>query len=326
MSDEGHCDGTSALSEAKVADLARRLRSLNEGDVAVLDAIAMGAAAIGMLRELLFEKDRAGIFEPRRRAVQALAALNAAGVLKEFIASWRPSADPVERLGDEAVLSAAALALGASLDEEAFFVVFGIARKHPAAGVIEALGRSKRTESIPILIGALADDCAGVAAEEGLRLIGQQAVPALVDAALCVIMGQSGRETPSSIRRRRRVLTLVSELGASAEIRGRLRRLVSDRDDEVAALACRIGIAAADDAQVRECACRLVELLGRAAWPVRQEIEDCLTDNFAVAREFVDEALREFTESNSGDIERVRFEWSLRRVKARASSGHDTHC
>jgi hypothetical protein len=103
------CDAESGR-EAKFADLGRRLRSLHEGDVAVIESIAMGDEAIPELRKLLFERDRAGIFEPRTRAVRALAALNAIDVLTGFVAGWRPAADPVERLGDEAVLSAAARA------------------------------------------------------------------------------------------------------------------------------------------------------------------------------------------------------------------------
>ena len=66
---------------------------------------------------ILFKRDSAGIFEPRRRAAQALAALKATDVLKEFVAGWLRATDPVEGFGDEAVLGAASRALGASLDE-----------------------------------------------------------------------------------------------------------------------------------------------------------------------------------------------------------------
>ncbi len=307
-------------SEAKFTDLAMRLRSLNEGDVAVLDSIAAGAAAIPVLRELLFERDAAGIFEPRTKAVQALAALNAFGVLKEFVMKWQPASDPVERLGDEAVLSAAARALATTGDEEAFVILFGVAREHPAPGVIEALGRCKRPESIPALIAALTDDCAGAAAEQGFRSMGQEAVPALVDAALNVVTGASGRETPSSIRRRRRAFSLLFELGATREVWDRVRESIKDQDDEIAALACRIGVSAADQAQVRECGGRLMELLRRVAWPVRQEIEDCLIDNYDFANELVVRALREVSEIKSLEIERARFIRSLRKVISKATA------
>lgn len=304
----------SVPGEAKLTDLALRMRSLHEGDVAVLDAIAIGAPAIPILRELLFERDSAGIFEPRKRAVQALAALHAFGVLKEFIAKWRLASDPVERLGDEAVLSAAALMLGETGDEEAYFILFGIAREHPVPGVVEALSRYRRAESTSVLIAALSDDCASAAAEQGFRLMGQKAVPALVDAALCVTTGPSDRETPSSIRRRRRAFSLLLELGATREVWVRVGESIKDQDDEIASLACRLGILAADDAQMRECASRLVELLRRVGWAVRQEIEECLIDNFGSAGEFIVRALREVSETHSLEIERARFIRSLRKV------------
>jgi hypothetical protein len=40
-------------------------------------ALVIGSNAIPALRQLLFERDRAGIFQPRRSAIQALAALEA---------------------------------------------------------------------------------------------------------------------------------------------------------------------------------------------------------------------------------------------------------
>lgn len=312
--------------EAQLADLDRRLRSLQEGDVAVIEAIAIGADAVPVLRNLLFERDRAGIFQARARAVQALGALNAIDVLKEFVAGWQPAADPVERLGDEAVLSAAARLLGGILDEQVFLLLSAIARKHPVPGVIDALAHFKRAESIPILIEALTDDCASTAAEQGLRSLGKEAIPALLDTESYMMIGASGRETPSSTRRRRRALSVLLELGASREACIRIRELASDPDDEIAALACRIGITSSEHAQKRECAWRLVELLHRAAWPLRREIEDCLIENFAAAREFVDRALGEPIENESSDIARVRLVGSLRRVKAKASSVGDALC
>jgi hypothetical protein len=82
------------VGDAKLIQLASRLRALHEGDVAVVEAIAIGAPAIPVLRMILFERDFAGIFEPRRRAVQALAVLKATNVLKEFVGGWKPASDP----------------------------------------------------------------------------------------------------------------------------------------------------------------------------------------------------------------------------------------
>jgi hypothetical protein len=305
---------------ANLDELTSRLRSLHEGDVAVVEAIAIGARAIPVLHGLLFEGDPAGIFEPRRRAVQALAVLKAARVLKEFVAGWKPPADPVERFGDEAVLGAAARALGATLDDEAYAILAAVARRYLVREVIEALGYYGRAESIVILVATLADDFSRQPAEQAFRLPGQDAIPALIQTASRSVANLSGRESPSSIRRRRSALRLILEVATTRELWDRLRDLVEDPDSEIAALACRIGLVAAGDTAGRECAYWLVALLLRVRWPLNREIEDCLRDNFAIACEFVDRALSGAIDGSANDIERARFKRSLRRVKALGSA------
>jgi hypothetical protein len=240
--------------------------------------------------------------------------------LKEFIRGWRPASDPVQRFGDEVVLGAAARALGATLDDEAYPMLVAVARKHPVQEVIEALGYYRRAESIPILTAALVDDFSRPAAEQAFRLLGQAAIPALTQIASSASANFSGRESQSSIRRRRSALRLILELGPTRELWERLRELVEDSDDEIAALACRIGLAAAGDTAGRECTYRLVVLLLRVRWPFNREIEDCLSDNFAIASEFVDRALSGWIDDSVNDIDRARFKRSLRRVKALGSA------
>ncbi|MGB8682585.1 MAG: hypothetical protein WCD12_06855 [Candidatus Binatus sp.] len=311
------------VGEVKLDELARRLRSLTEGDIAVIDAIAIGAPAIPVLRGLLFERDPAGIFEPRRRAVHALIVLKATDALKEFVAGWKPAADPVERFGDEVVLGAAARALGTTLNDEFYPVLAAVAGKYPVSEVIEALGYFRRSESIPILLAALADDFSRTAAEQAFRLLGQPAAPALMEVASRCGTNFSGRESQSSIRQRRSALRLMLELGPTRELWERLSDLVQDSDTEIAVLGCRIGLAAAGDTAGRDCACRLVALLPRARWPLNQEIEDCLRDNLAIASEFVDRALSGWIDGSTNEIERARFKRSLRRVKALGSARLD---
>ena len=124
----------------------------------MVEAIAIGAPAIPV-SELLFERDPSGIFESRRRAIQALAVLKAANALNGFVGGWRPASDPVERFGDEAVLGAAARALGATLDKEAYPMLLAVARRYPVPEIIEALGYYRRVESIPILVALDSNDC-----------------------------------------------------------------------------------------------------------------------------------------------------------------------
>jgi HEAT repeat protein len=310
----------SANDDAALRKLAHRLRSLHDGDVAVVEAATLGAKAIPVLRELLFEVDPAGIFEPRQRAVQALAALGACDVLSEFIATWEAAADPVQRTGDEAVLSAAARALAAAHSPEAFGVLLAAARKHTVAGLIEALGEYRRAETVPILAEALEDDVKRPAAQEALRKLGQDALPALVEIASYVIVGRCGRETASGIRRRRSALELLLELGPTPAMWEKLRRFTDDANPEVAALACRIGMAAGDQAAKRACAQRLISLLAQAAWFSRQEIEDSLSENFTFAREAVEVALRNLPDSLGDNHAQLRLRQSLQRIKSRASA------
>ena len=303
---------------AKLSDLGRRLRSLHNGDGAVIEAIGIGAPAIPVLRALLFERDPSGIFEPRMRAAQALAALRATSELKEFVREWKSASDPVERFGDEAVLGAVARFLGATMEEDVYDILMAIGRKHPVPGVIEALGRYGRSESASIMLRALGDDISRTAAEQALRILGEAGVPALIEAAMRPVANFWGRENPSSVLRRRSALMLLLEFGVTRDTWDRIRALVSDSDDEISARACAIGLTAGAGSHQRDCAWRMVELLRSVMWPLHQEIEDCLIDNFAIAREFVDQAIKRPMDDIADDFARARFKRSLRRIAARA--------
>lgn len=307
---------------AKLSDLGRHLRSLHDGDGAVIEAIGIGAPAIPVLRALLFERDPSGIFEPRMRAAQALAALRATSELKQFVREWKSASDPVERFGDEAVLGTAARFLGATMTEEVYLILMAVGRKHPVPRVIEALGDFGRPESIPIMVRALADDVSRTAAERALRILGEAAISALIGAALRPVANFWGFEIPSSVRRRRSALMLLLEFGATRDIWDLIRGLASDSDDEIAVRACAIGLTAGTSPDQRDCARLMVELLRRVRWPLHQEIEDCLIGNFVIAGEFVDQALRGPTDGIANDFARARFKRSLRRIAARALTRH----
>lgn len=305
---------------AKLTNLGRHLRSLHDGDGAVIEAIGIGAPAIPILRALLFERDFTGIYEPRMRAVQALAALRATSELKDYIQGWQSASDPVERFGDEAVLGTAARFLGATKDEDAFQILMAVGRKHPVPGVIEALGGYGRKESIPILIKALTDDVSRSAAEQALRILGEVCAPALIEAALRPVANFWGSEIPSSVRRRRSALMLLFEFGVTRDIWDRVRGLTADSDDEIAVRACAIGLSAGTYPDQRDCARRMVTLLRQVAWPLHREVEDCLIVHFAIAREFVEQAIKGPMDRIANDFARARFKRSLRRIAARASA------
>jgi hypothetical protein len=161
-----------------------RLKSLHDGDLGVLDVIACGRRAIPALRALLLEGESSGIYHPRCRAVEALAALGARDLLIEFLSSPREVADPVNRTGEEAVISAAARALVDSSDERIFPLLLELAKRQPLAGVIEALGSFRRPEAIACLIAALSEDYGRRAAEAALLRMEPRARPVLLRAAL----------------------------------------------------------------------------------------------------------------------------------------------
>ncbi len=78
----------------------------DDGDLGVAEAVACGNAAIPALRELLFQGAPSGVFQPRCRAIEALASLNAHSVLIEYLnilvliegMDGGRRADPAERL------------------------------------------------------------------------------------------------------------------------------------------------------------------------------------------------------------------------------------
>src|SRR5579875_1687775 len=286
--------------------LAKQIRSLSESETVVLKAVSLREAAIPLLREVLFERDPTGIYHARIRAIKALAALGAFDPIAEYVREWRPATDPVERLGDEAVLSTAARALAA-------------ARTHPVPGVLEAVGEFGITEAIPHLIKALEDDVNRASAEQALKKIGRPCVSALVEAALSPHTSKSGRETPSSVIRRRSALRLLSELGIKAESWRLLCRLTNDPDDEVAALACRLGLCFAPPESRQECALKLVRLLEVAGSLLKCEIEEWLVDYFAIAGQAVERALQERAKISRSNLPGQKFFQALLRIKARAT-------
>ena len=159
-----------------------KLKSFHDGDIAVLEVVACGYRAIPALRTLLFERDPSGLFQVRVRAVDALEKLGAHEVLVEFLCTPRDVTDPVERLGEDAMISAAARALAYHSDQRVFELLLRLAHRPCLTGVIFALGTSGRPEAIPLLVEALSEDGSRTTAEAALKRIGAAARPALIEA------------------------------------------------------------------------------------------------------------------------------------------------
>ncbi len=293
-----------------------KLRSLEDGHRALVEVVACGSGAIPALRALLFEREPDGLFQPRCLAVAALAALKAHDVLIEYLSALRTRADPVEQLGDDAVINAAARALAEQRGERVFDLLLSLAEARLRPGVIEALGAFRRIEALPYFIAALADDDARAAAETALRNLGAAASQALTTAA--TFPAAEERESDSRLRQRRSALRLLAEIGIEPQAWPVLRHVMTDRDPTLRVLACRLCLAAAPRMEKAKAVRQLLGSVDNADWLLLPEIEDCLTTYFAEAREAIETTLREAAPDEHPLRKRTRF--ALQRIQARAEA------
>jgi hypothetical protein len=253
-----------------------KLKSLSEAGSGIVEALACGRSAIPALRALLFEREPSGLFQTRCRAVDALAALNAHEVLVEYLATERATTDPVERLGDDAVINYAAWSVARTRDESVFALLLQLAQRPSLNGVIGALGTFERAEAIPFLINALEEDGSRNVAEFMLRRIGSNARMALLGSAQRALPAR-GRESESSRRRRRSSLSLLAEAGLGVEALPLVRPMMWDDDAKIAVLACKLWILHAPVSEQAAAFDRLAALLPFLDWMIREEIETILT-------------------------------------------------
>ncbi|HZS50117.1 MAG TPA: hypothetical protein VFA54_04600 [Bryobacterales bacterium] len=271
------------MPDAEIQQLIEELHSLRDGEQAVIRLISLGWKAVGPLREFLLQSAPVSVYQPRRWAVEALAALGAKDVLIEYLLREDKVSDPVVRLGEEAVENAAARALAEWQDVEAFLALSMVSERKLLAGVVDGLGRFGRMESIPYLQRALEDDLCREAAEAALRNMGAAARPSLIASAL-IPRPSMGEESPSSVRRRRSALNILGEMGMGDEDRKALFPLLNDADPEIVIRAATILEPGAAGEQRRQMARRLLEVLPAADWTFREDLESCLQRLFADAR------------------------------------------
>ena len=122
---------------------------------------------------------RAGYFKPAAARSKLWPRLNAHDALIEFLEANRSIADPIERLGEDAVINAAARGLANVRERRVLEVFLRLAQRPALIGVIGALGAFERTEAIPVLIDALQDDASRATAESALKKLGPIGAPTL---------------------------------------------------------------------------------------------------------------------------------------------------
>jgi hypothetical protein len=311
----------SAVLQRDLGRAIAKLTSLHDGDAGVTETVACGPAAIPALRAILFSRQPSGLYETRRRAVEALQDLQALDVLREFLATPRDITDPVERTGEDAVINAAARAVGKAGNTRDIALFFVLIETHAWSGVIEALGRFRQIAALPYFIEALGDDFTRPAAEAAIRKLGAKALDTLVAAAQRP-SPPAGRETGSSINRRRSALTLLQTIAIPpAVLSASVAQLIQDADPWIAFRAARLCLSRRSNTDKTAAVERLLALLKSADELLAEEIEDCFVDHYALVREIL-RAVR-YASQSCDDVpawrSRDRTRQVLARVKRRMS-------
>lgn len=262
-------------TQARIDHALERLRSFHDGDAALLEVVGLGPSAIPGLRNLLFTREPSGLFQARCRAVEALALLKGFSVLADFLRLRRDPPDPVERLGEDAVKSAAGRALARLREPWVYELLLELARQRPLLGILAGVGSFLHDDSIPIFVDALGEDDLRLTAHGVLRSFGKPACPALIAAALDRDKSQHA-ESESHLRKRRSALVLLLDSKISRRSWPKLRELMDDHDLQVALLACELCLEIGS-AQDRTKLChRLNGLRRKADWSARDRIDKLL--------------------------------------------------
>jgi HEAT repeat protein len=204
--------------------------------------------------------------------------------LLEFLSSPRELADPVERLGEDAVINAAARWLAYRSDPGLFDLLLELAQRPCLTGVIFALGASRNAKAIPRLIQALGEDVSRMTAEIALKRMGSAGRSALLQAAMRTTpLGTN--ESESTVRQRCSAIRLLAEMGVSNRTWSALRHLMQDHDPRIALPACTLCLSCGSTSERRDAVRRLIRLSASVDWVLHDEIERHLIAYLYVARD-----------------------------------------
>lgn len=303
-------------SREEIERLIELLHSLHEGDRAMELLVECGEEAIQPLRKALLEDKPSHIYQPRQRTVNVLAKLGAKDVLIEYLCTPQEIADPLFQYGEDAVKNTAARALARWQTDDVFEALLRVAHMQTLPGVIEVLGLFRLQEAIPLFITALMDDVSRNAAENALRLMGEQAKQALMEAAVAPVLSED-YESPSTLLRRRSAIRLLAELTVTTEEWSEIEHLLYDNDPEISILAACIALDVASLENKSVAVRTLLEKIPHVNWCVRVEIEDCLMKHYGIIQkeltdEIVEREKRSVREDSSDPVL-----WVLRRIKRR---------
>jgi hypothetical protein len=311
-------------TDEEVRSFVGDLECLPSGDLTVSLLVGCGQRAVAPLRDYLLHGKPRGIFQPRQRAVEALAQLGAKEVLIEYLSQKRVIPDFEVRFGEEAVENTAARALSQWPTDDVFAFLCSLAERRMLTGAIEALGKFERFEAAWILIRALGDDVCHPVAEEALRRSAETVKPLLLQAARRV---NPEYEKPSERQRRRSVVRILADLVLTSGDWEELRPLLRDDDKTIARTAAQVAVERAPEEERGRAARFLIHSLGSAPWFEQMRIEECLERNYSGVRHVIDEesALRRATVKGPPLADKVLRILEKILAKCGASAEKETH-
>jgi HEAT repeat protein len=272
-------------TDEEIRSFVRDLESLPGGDLTVSLLVGCGARAVPPLRELLLNGKPRGVFQPRQRAVEALAELGAKDVLMEYLSQKRAIADAVVRFGEEAVENTAARELARWPIEEVFQFLMDLAQRRMLTGAVDALGQFERPEAVPVFVKALGDDVSRPSAERALRAIAGKVKPVLLQAARRASAQED--EKPSERQTRRSVIRILADMVLTEEEWNELKPLLQDGDPEIEIMTAEMAVDWAPPTEKQIAAPFLIRSLDSAHWFLQIRIQECLGRNYGVLHELI---------------------------------------
>jgi HEAT repeat protein len=309
--------------------LVEQLLDPSRSNAALLKLLGWGKQSVPALVEFLRTSKPSTVSEGRRLAVEGLSIMKGPEALDALIEvatrQLAPTLDPVVRLAEESVSSAAARALGDLEDPRARETLLRLLAGKPLLGVAEALEKLKDERAIPGLIVWLEDDFVAEAAGRAMVAIGPTAVPHLLKSLDHRHMIQ-GAETRTSQRRRARVLQVLGELAEPSET-ALAAGCLEDPVEGVRWNAAQMVVCRGTGA-LRQYALEVaLQFLDSADNQIRADCEELLKSNFQIGREKIEEEIflrrqmgqasrpLEVRESALEILERIHRE-GLRRVQS----------
>lgn len=257
-----------------IAQLVEQLDSLVDGDRAAAMLLSKGNAVVPPLSRYLLEGTPRTIALPRCRAVHVLGELGAFPVLVSYFRDRQPPADPAVLFAEDAVRSAAAQELSRWPTEESFIALLGATKTRATGGLVRALGKFQRAESVPIFFNLLEDDLCRDEAVEALRKM-----PGVTHHHGTLLMrGQTNLsiQSESSLRRLRAILHLFLELPLLPAEWEDLKRWLISEDAEVVIMTAGIGLKIGPDIERRSIFEALFRVAKAANWAQEYTIESLL--------------------------------------------------